>query len=48
VNIPLDDPELAAMEKKLIEDEKRGIKTGYEIEDRPKSRRGRPKKNKSS
>jgi len=48
VTIPLDDPKLAAAEKRLIENEKRGIKTGLEIEDRPKARRGRPKKNKSS
>jgi hypothetical protein len=47
VTIPLDDPELAALEKRLIEDEKHGIKTGLEIEDRKETRRGRPKKNKS-
>jgi hypothetical protein len=44
----VDDPELAALEKRLIEDEKRGIKTGFEIEHRKEARRGRPKKNKSS
>lgn len=44
VTIPLDDPELAAEEKRLIEDEKRGIKTGLEIESGTKARRGRPKK----
>ena len=31
-------------EKRLIEDEKRGIKTGLEIESGKKARRGRPKK----
>src|SRR5690606_17856586 len=45
VNIALKNPELEAMEKKQIENEKRGIKTGLEIEDRTKTRRGRPKKN---
>jgi hypothetical protein len=47
-SIPIEDPELAAMEKKIIEKERSGIKTGYEDADRPKNKRGRPKKFKPS